>query len=236
MPRTPRPHARTGARTRAAALAAGVAASAIALAGCNIVAPVFYAVHGPGKVEAAYELPNRPTVILVDDPGSRVSQRRLRAQIGDVAQRYLLEKKVLTDMVDTRAALALASQPPPVGEKPMSVAAIGRNVEAEVVIYVVLKEFLPNGTAPDYSPRVTMDVKVLDALAGERLWPGASVHDPGFTFTLNIPTRPGRVQNPTTTADALARESELATLAGRGLAQLFHTVEVTESVRAGMSQ
>lgn len=212
-------------RASAAAIFVGVF---VLLAGCNVVGPAYMLIAGPGEVEAAYKLdPKRKTVIFVDDPANKIAQRRIRSQIGSIAQDVLLEKKLVLEgnMIDTRAALAAATQGR--GDEPIAVTEIGEAVGAEIVVYVLVTRFGLSGDGVDFAPSSEIEVKIFDATTHSRLWPpaGQPGHRAQFADT------GGNRTMPRTRTDSLRAQSDLAQLTGYGLAQMFYDVERPQSLR-----
>ena len=192
--------------------------------GCNVLTPVAYAIHGPEKIMPAYTLEkNLKTVIFVDDPSSRVMQRRLRFSIADRATKELLAKRVLVDMIDPRGVLTAASNERH-GEQ-MSISDLGKTVGADIVIYAVVTEFSLSPETGSYIPQAGLRVKIIDVAAGERVWPSDEM---GQLINIQIPQRPGT--SPTGPADKLQVEQQLAERVGLGLAQLFYKHELPETV------
>ncbi|MAY75858.1 MAG: hypothetical protein CMJ31_14290 [Phycisphaerae bacterium] len=217
-------------RTRTTRRILATAASLLTLgllASCNIFGPAFFLVHGPGSVEAEYELdPTRSTVILIDDPTNRVTRRRYRGIIAETAQNVLLQKKVIDDgkMIDGRAAVTMAATA--TSQNPLSIQDIGEAVRADIVIYALVSEFRGSDFADKPSPSVTLHVKVIDVVTGERVWPE---QPEGYTLSLKMPTAPGNLA--TSRADMARIEEDLAAFTGLGLSQLFYSVERPQSVR-----
>ncbi|MCR9076118.1 MAG: hypothetical protein NXI07_08765 [bacterium] len=192
--------------------------------GCNVVTPVAYAIHGPGKVEPQYTLEeNARTVVFVDDPSSRITQRRLRYAIAERATDELLEKRILVDMVDPRGILTAASNER--YGKQMSISELGRTVDADIVIYAVVTDFSMSPETGAYLPRATMRVKIIDTRSKQRVWPA---DERGHVMNVQIPQRPG--SGPASTGERVEVEGALASRAGLGLAQLFYKHEITETV------
>jgi len=195
-----------------------------AIVGCNVVTPIAYAIHGPGRVKAEYKLnAEATTVIFIDDPSSQVSQRRLRAQIGQRAQEVLLAKKAVVDMIDTRAALT-ASAKERHGTM-LSTQEIGEAVGADVVIWGLLSQFTLSADGVSHLPMASLQVKVMDVATGET-WPEG---DDFYPLTLRMGQQPGFA--PQSTSDTLEGEAKLADKLGAALAQLFYNHDITESVR-----
>lgn len=216
------------ARRAASTVALGAAVLlAPAIAGCNIVGPAFFLVHGPGTVDAAHELDReRTTVIFIDDPANKVGRRRYRSIIAETAQDIMLQKKIVVEgkMIDGRSAITYAATA--TADDPHSLQDIGEALRADVVIYALVSEFNISGLGGDASPSVTMHVKVFDAAAGERAWPA---EPEGYRLNLRMPAAPSTVG--ATQAERRETEETLAQFAGLGLAQLFYDVERPQSVR-----
>jgi len=192
--------------------------------GCNVITPVAYAIHGPGKVEPQFTLDETlRTVIFVDDPSSRITQRRLRYAIAKKTTDELLAKRILVDMIDPRGILTAASNEQ-YGQQ-MSISELGRSVDADIVIYAVVTDFSMTPEVGAYLPRASMRVKIIDTRGDERVWPP---DERGYIMNVQIPQRPGT--GPRTTGDRVEIEQTLANRAGLGLAQLFYKHEITETV------
>jgi hypothetical protein len=196
----------------------------LAIQGCNVIAPVAYAIHGPEKVEPVYTLDETlKTVIFVDDPSSRITQRRLRYAIAENATQELLQKRILVDMIDPRGILTAASNEQ--YGKQMSISELGRSVGADIVIYAVVTDFSMTPEAGAYLPRSSMRVKIIDTREGNRLWPD---DERGHMVNVQIPQRPGT--GPATSGERVEIEQNLSERAGLGLAQLFYKHEIQETV------
>jgi hypothetical protein len=189
------------------------------LGGCNIVAPAALLIHGPEKSPRLHPLdPEKVTVILIDDRQNKVPRRALRLAMGEVAEKQLLAKRVVNDMVTGQSALVAAGNDR--SGRPAPIAEIGRAVGAQVVIYATVDEFtlLPDGQT--YAPTVRMRVKVVDVESDTRLWPV----DPSGHSVFVRPQVTSR-DAPNSIAGRYQAEEELAQLAGVYLANLFHDHE-----------
>ncbi len=155
-----------------------------ALHGCNIAVPVAYALQGPPKTPAAYEPDtNRTTVILIEDPGSKVPRRELRLIAGQVADETLMKAKVYPagKLISSKSALNAARSSGP-GPK-LSVVDIGRRVGAEIVIYVEVTDWTLFAEGQSISPRAAVSVRLFDTLANERIFP----EEGGFPIIASLP-------------------------------------------------
>jgi hypothetical protein len=192
------------------------------MGGCNIVAPAYLLIHGPEKVPAQHTLaPERPTVVFIDDRGNRLPRRALRQTIGDAAQTALLKEKVVSDLIDTRGAMAASSQDR--AGQAMSIVDIGKAVKAEIVIYATVDAFTMSSDGQTYSPVASLRVKVIDVVADKRVWPEERE---GHPLTLTFPPRTSDV--PRNAAELRIAEEEVGRLVGLGLAQLFYDFERTQ--------
>jgi hypothetical protein len=143
------------------------------LASCNILGPATYFAMGQPKVAAMYEPVDRPTVVFVDDRLNTIPMHasRIRREIADKISDDLLEQQVVTQMVSSRDAMAMARRLDREGDL-MSMEALGEAVGAEQVIYVEMLRF--QGSSDGISPRpaASCRVKVIDVSARARLFPG----------------------------------------------------------------
>lgn len=218
-------YAQRGCSGRLARLAA-LGAFVLAGAGCNIVGPIAYAIHGPGNVEPVAILePEQTVVYFIDDPSSKLAQRRLRYTMADVASRTLLEKEIVTDVLDSRTILNAASRERQ-GDR-MSISELGKAVGADTVIYAVVTNFSIAAEQGTFVPIASLRVKIIDVADGVRTWPDSEA---GYLLEVRLAQRPS-----TTGQDRgrLAIETQLAEQAGLALAQLFYKHEITESALRG---
>jgi len=192
--------------------------------GCNVVAPIAYAIHGPEKINPVYTPPENATaVIFVDDPSSKIAQRRLRYAMADTATHQLLEKRILTDMLEPRSIIAAATKES--HSSRMSISELGQSVGADLVIYAVITKFSLSPETGSYIPQASLRVKVIDVAQGKRVWPDSEF---GYPLEIQVPQLPG--QSPNSATNRLAIEQQLATRTGLGISQLFYRHEIGESV------
>jgi hypothetical protein len=204
-------------------IASLIAAVGAGLTGCNIVGAAYYIIHGPEKVPKQFDLPpDRPTIVFVDDRANRLPRRSLRQTIADTAQKTLLDSRTLTNVIDSRAALAVAAQDR-YGE-PKPITEIGRAVQAELVIYVTIDEFTLSPDGQSFAPSVSMRVKVIDVIADKRMWP---TDKEGFGMTTRTPAKPGYA--PSSQAQLAQDEDGAARRAGTAIAQCFIKHQASDS-------
>ncbi len=210
-----------------ALLAAILACAAALAAGCNILGPILFIAHGPPRVPALYQLdPERPTVILVDDPDNRIGSRQFRLEMAAAVEERLLAKKTVRTVIESEQLMRILARER--AEDRMAIAEIGRAVGADVVIWIGVQNFELVLDAENVAPRAHLRVKVLDAVAEERLWPEeASHHD----LVVSMPRRAAAA--PRTSSERRHIMSELAQYAGKAAAELFYNEEKPQSARAG---
>lgn len=206
---------------------AALAAAGLVLAGCNIVGPAFYFIHGPEKTKAAYTLDKqRSTVVFVDDQNSVLPRRNLRMEIAASATQTIQEEKLVDDMIDSRGAILAATRDR--DSEPMSVVAVGRAVKAEVVIYAIVDRFSLSTDGVSYSPVAAVRVKIVDAANDTRLWPNDTYPD---GFPLNVTMFEKARDRPNSAAQIAQAEVELAKETGVAIAELFFSHEVKRENR-----
>ncbi|MEO0629300.1 MAG: hypothetical protein AAFY46_01050 [Planctomycetota bacterium] len=211
-------------RTSRALAVASILVAGASLAGCNIVAPLFFLVAGPETFEAEHKLDDkRPTVVFIDDPRSQIPRRALRIEILEAVQDEILRKGLVDDLIDGQAAIRVADADSSAGQ--MSVTEVGRAIDAEVVVWVTVDRFVRPVATGDTQPSVSLRVRVVDAVANSLDYPGAQT---GRVVVATDQVRRGAVAN--AAGARSAAEIEIAKKAGRAAAQLFYEHPVTEHV------
>lgn len=199
---------------KAAAVACG--AVFIAAAGCNVVAGAYYIVHGPDKAPKVHTLEkDRSTVIFIDDRANHIPRRATRLLVAQEAEKALMKEKVVKDVISAESAVQAAGSDR--YEKPIPIADIGRAVNADVIIYATVDQFIltPDGTT--FAPAVNLRVKIVDTKTDTRLWPDDAR---GYPLAVRGPSKTAPL--PASTAERYKAEDELAKQVGRELAWLFY--------------
>jgi hypothetical protein len=217
---TPR-HAHRPLAAAITLLAACLAAAT--LASCNILGPAGYFILGPEKAPAMYELdPARSAVVFIDDRSSKVPDRSIRTLIGQTAERDLLERKVVQEVISSEGLASVVARER--FGQPMGIAEIGEAVGAKTIIYATIDEFTLAADGNTFAPRTTIRVKVLDTESKQRLWPK---EDPGwFEMIVQMPERQGLA--PQSPAEVQEAQRLIASRTGAAIAKLFYKHESTE--------
>ena len=196
-------------------------AAVLLVAGCNYLLPASYIIEGPPKAPAAFELPSKRTVVIVDDKINRMPRVALRVGIGDSVGTHLLENDVVPETITTRDAVALIRRMD-TASKPISIQRICESLGAEQVVYVEIDEFNLSGGREEGGPEAVALVKVLDIANGSRLWPTAG-SEAVQSFLQDI--NPSLI---TTSAGRREVEDKLAEKLGEDIAKLFYAHERRE--------
>jgi hypothetical protein len=190
-------------------------------ASCNIVAPAAYVVLGEGKVPAAYEPQDRPTVVFVDDRQNVIplNASRIRREIADKVSTDLLEQEVLTEVIAARDAMSVVRNRDREGQL-MPIDTIGEAVGAEQIIYIEMLSF--KGSPDGYSPRpsAACRIKMIDVPNRARLFPPPTADQSWFPVEIvSPPISPELYQS---NEGRRQIESILAVLLGDQVGKLFY--------------
>ena len=196
-------------------------ATVLLVAGCNYLLPASYIIEGPPKAPAAFELPSKRTVVIVDDKINRMPRVALRVGIGDSVGTHLLENNVVPETITTRDAVALIRRMD-TASKPVSIQRICESLGAEQVVYVEIDDFNLSGGREEGGPEAVALVKVLDITNGSRLWPTAGSEAVQSSLQ---DINPSLI---TTSAGRREVEDKLAEKLGEDIAKLFYAHERRE--------
>ena len=144
---------------------------ALCFSGCGSEGYLSHLINGPDKVPAVYTLEEQPTLILVDDPADLFNDPNIALTVAINIEFNLNQNKVLVGK--TIPAREIANLQAKAGDrfKTMPVDQIGRELGAEQVLYVLIDDITMEQVPGVYRPKATVQVKVIDAAAGRRLFP-----------------------------------------------------------------
>lgn len=207
------------------AIVAGLSTSA-----CNIAAPAAYMLFGPGKIPAEHELAKTRTVVFVDDRQNVLPRTALRAMVGEKISQDLMKLELISAAVRPAEAIAATRQRED-GSKPMSIAAIGRELECQQVIYVHITGFnlmgdgLEGGIGAGATPTANATIKVIDVVNNTRTYPiGDGTGGRELVATIREVDR----EELRTSAKRRAVEDRLAVELGDRIGKLFYEHERVE--------
>ncbi len=144
--------------------------STCVLSSCNIVAGVAYVVSPDPEQIALFELPQKKTVVFVDDRHNIMHPSRLKSVVADKITSELLGRELLVDMIAPRDAMRYADSQDRNGSI-LTIGAIGKAVGASVVIYVETTTFIMSVDGHNPAPLAGCSVRVVDVDTREQLFP-----------------------------------------------------------------
>lgn len=207
-------------RTLGRFVAAACCFAPLLVGGCNIIGPAYILVAGPPKTDALHTLEKEAkTVIFVDDQGSNLPRRSLRATISDRVERELMAQKVVNTLVASSAIQQVAMQD--AADNLSDNATLGKAVGADLVVHVLVESFTMSPDNATYQPFASGFVRVVDARTGKRVWPAGEPN--GYRLAMQLPIKRGVVPK---SASELARAQEdLASNFGLAVSRLFYKHE-----------
>ncbi|MGA1045198.1 MAG: hypothetical protein ACO3ZY_08365, partial [Phycisphaerales bacterium] len=158
------------ARGPLAAVAALASLVAFLGGGCNIVAPIAYAIEGPGMIDAAFTLEKTRTAILVDDQRTILPRTSLRVELGEAIATRLLDEKAVPEVVSTRDVIAYVRNNERSGRR-ISMEAVARGLKGDLLIFVEVAQFSLVDENGSPRPTASAFVRVLDIDGKMRAFP-----------------------------------------------------------------
>ena len=154
---------------------AGLAACLLCLAAVSGCVPLSVPIIASESytVDPVFVLPPGPAVILVDTPRGMEHGDLFARQVKARATRQLQDNLGVespTTLIPPAAVESLRSE---LGKDfaTLAIDDLGRRVGAETVIYAKVERVAMNAQGTLYKPEAQLQVKVIDALTGERLFP-----------------------------------------------------------------
>ncbi len=203
-------------------LAAAAAIAAVVLGGCAPFAYVAAQFAPPERVAPVYEPPKGKTwLVFVDDFRQTVNYEPVRRALTEQLNERLIEEDVAAEVVSYDRLMELVARAPDFGK--MRVGEVGRQLGAEVVLYVDLKSFRlkEHDQTSLWTGMIQTEVRLVSP-ESERLWPQDCGPDQGYEMT---PVALPPVDEASETyAGELTRE--LAGKQATEIARLFHQYEI----------
>lgn len=211
----------------------GLALSALSLClpmllitGCDAIAAISYVVAPRPLHEAVYELPDKKTVIFVEDRDNVAGDPSLARNIAANVEKWLVDEQRLVEGTvvgpeDLESYLAS------LGDERESVrlSAIAAHFQANQLIYIKIDEFQMAVGAGVYRPQVLTQVKVIDMDSRRRVMP--QERDPETGIQTNLEFYPVLSKLPAINRSAEGQNAQtiatqqLAMQAGEDIAKLF---------------
>lgn len=186
------------------------------LSSCNIIAGVTYLVTPDPEQLARYDLPDVRAVVFIDDRRNVMPPIRLRRVIADRVTNDLLTKNVLTTIISPTDVMRVSAQHDR-HNAPLSVAELGRAVDASIVIYVEMSTFTLTSDRQTADPRAGCFIRVIDVENETRLFPTDKA---AFPVTISLKRiDPHRIAS---AGERRKLEEQLAGELGDAIAKVFY--------------
>ena len=201
-------------RRQSACLLAAALGMGLLLCGCHALWYGLESLFPKEKVPAKFTLPKGKTVLVFpDDLQNPVSYPPVKRALGNNLGELLTEKKLVAEVVAYSELARLKAREPEFNL--MSIPKIGRQLKADLVVYVNIETFTLKDNPVDtlWRGRLAARVKVVDVLKG-RIWPDESA---GYPVKVTAPAAESN-------SDAFGGEvaKMLAESLAAEIAQLFH--------------
>lgn len=210
-------------------LTIALAVTSTALGGCQIGALLLGATGE--RVKAEYKLPDRTTLVMVEDPDEHLGDPSLTGVVARKVENQLEEYKAFDEgaIVPQQALREVANE---LGDDyaRAPIDRIGRLADAEQVIHVAVRSVRMMRAVNVYEPTASVEVKLIDTTNSRRLFPEAGSFESGgepvpghvVTSSLEVSTADRPDQG---TVTVLSRQ--LAERIGRDVARVFHHWQTT---------
>lgn len=139
--------------------------------GCEIFGMAALMATGGDKVKAVYKLPNGRTAIIVDDPQKRLGSGVLTGVVASNIAHHLKQNDAISaTIVPEKDVATLAAR---LGDEYATtpIDQLGRSLGAQQVIYVEVEQVTLLAAPGAYRPSALVELKVIDAENGVRLYP-----------------------------------------------------------------
>jgi hypothetical protein len=205
----------------------------LGLTGCNIIGGTAALLAPPEKVEAKYELPDKPTLIVIDDASPRPmvnSEATLRRIAGAIRAALEAEEVVTAGFIGQDELAALREE---LGDdyRQTSLAALAIRLDAKQVIHAEVSGYQVDVGGDIIRPSISMNVKVFDLDERDRVFPGGVDPESGFTVGDNFYPVQASMPARNIAGQGAARTiaiRDLADIIGRDIARLFFDWRVPE--------
>ena len=189
--------------------------------GCNIVAPIAYAIEGPGMIDAQHTLEPIKTAILVDDQRTILPRTSLRVELGEAIATRLLDKKAVPEIVSTRDVIGYVRTNERSGDR-LTMEAVAKGLKVDQLIFVEVAQFSLVDDNGSPRPTASAFVRVLDIDGKMRVYPSPEEPDGREVEAQLREVNPDLLR---TTSGRRGIEDALADRLGRQISRLFYEHE-----------
>lgn len=200
-------------------------ASLCLLSGCNVIGVAATVMTPPKKVDAKYELPDKATLIVVDDPHGMVNSPATLRRIASATRNVLEVEKVVVGGGFVGQA-ELAGYREELGERynQASLAALAMHLGAKQVVHAEVTEFQVDLGGNVIRPAIALDIKVFDLDRRARVFPSRHNIDSSADIGASVYSLQSQMPTQDITGQSATRSiavRELADQTGRDMARLF---------------
>lgn len=199
--------------------------SLVLLSGCNVFNAAVLSVTPAEQVKAKYNLPDKPTLVVVDDPRNLVTSPSTLRRIA-AATRNVLEVEQVIVTGGFVAQDELAGYREELGDRynQTTLAGLAMHLGAKQVIHAEVTSFQMGLGGNVIRPAIALNVKVFDLDERGRVFPRDSEEDSAIDVGTTVYPLQSKLPAQDLTGQTAARsiaQRDLADQAGRDIARLF---------------
>ena len=195
------------------------------VSGCNVFNAAVLSVTPAEKVKAKYILPDKATLVVVDDPNSLVTSPATLRRIATATRNVLeVEQVIITGGFVGQDELATYREELGDRYNQTSLAALALHLGARQVIHAEVTGFQMELGGNVIRPAITMNVKVFDLDERARTFPKDSDAESAVDIGMTVYPLQSKLDAQDLTGQSAARsiaQRDLADQAGRDIARLF---------------
>lgn len=195
-----------------------------AASGCNAVAILTTAAAPPEKVNAKFDLPDKPTLVVIDDWDGLVNNETQMRRIALSVRAALEAENVVTKGFVGQDELAAIREELGPSYRQTSLALLGAKLGARQVISAQVVGYQMSTAGSVIRPTITLHVKVVDVDERARVFPPLIDRDTGVDSGAKVFPVVSRMKMRDTAGQSAARSiaaRDLADQAGRDIGRLF---------------
>lgn len=195
-----------------------VVTTLLSMTGCNVIG-LFASATENRKVPARYELEDRKTLIIVDDPRTVVGDPMFGNRVMQMIDNELRMNQVVTETVPLETWLEFQRQQGETEDpaKQLPLTTIGQRLGADQIIYVFLTEASMAPNPGVWQPWARAKVKVWDVENSRRTFPSGD--SSGYSFETKMKASQRSVEGP---GSQYVLVREFADHVGDNMAKLFY--------------
>lgn len=195
------------------------------LPGCNAVGAAVNLVSPPELVDAKYELPDKPTLIVIDDPAGLINNQGTLRQIAVSTQTTLETEQVVTQRFVTQGELSAYRDELGPAYQSTTLAGLAMHFDVKQVVHAEVVDYQMDMGGSVVRPSITLNIRVFDLDERGRVFPartgtteqGSGLGAPFYQFVSRLPARD--LSDISAAREIAVRD--LSNQAGRDIGRLF---------------